>query len=179
MDSLLVGLFLADVKSEFKNPSELDDNTIKKMQNEFLKKTFVSPFIIAVILAAVVVLTVFRVFPTVFGSSNLYDTVYPILAGLCGGMTIPLTVRCINSLVIVSKIKKKNFLWYTGFIRGKNWRYPARFSYMHKYYSVDEKYFALLSFNPVYKNRTPVYFLYFPGLSEHLSIGGAVVKYEL
>ena len=46
---------------------------------------------------------------------------------------------------------------------------------MHKYYSVDDKYFALLSVNPIYKKGTPVYFLYFP---KDANIGGAVVRYE-
>ena len=179
MDSSLVGLFLTDDMSEFKSASELDDTTIKSIRNEYLKKTLVLPFILVVVLAAVIVLLILQVIPAVFGPSDIYDTVYPIMGGLCGALTIPLISNCIFSLVIASKIKKKKFLWYTGFIRGKNWRYPAKVSYMHKYYSVDEKYFALISLNPVYKKRTPVYFLYFPGLSEHFSIGGIVVKYEL
>ena len=39
----------------------------------------------------------------------------------------------------------------------------------------DDKYFALLSVNPIYKKGTPVYFLYFP---KDANIGGAVVRYE-
>ena len=41
MDSSLVGLFLKEDKSEFKDASELDDTTIKYIRNEFFKKTFV------------------------------------------------------------------------------------------------------------------------------------------
>lgn len=49
MDSSLVGLFLKEDKSEFKDASELDDTTIKYIRNEFFKKTFVVPFIVVVI----------------------------------------------------------------------------------------------------------------------------------
>ena len=82
MDSSLVGLFLTDDMSEFKSASELDDTTIKSIRNEYLKKTFVLPFILVVVLAAVIVLLVF--------GYDIYDTLYPIMGGLCGALTIPL-----------------------------------------------------------------------------------------
>jgi hypothetical protein len=175
MGSSLVGLFLKENKSEFKDASELDDTTIKYIQNEFFKKTFVVPFIVVVISVAVFALWAFEIIPKVFGPSDLYDTVVFILVPLSGAFATTLNIRCIFSLIIVSKIRKKKFLWYLGFIRGKNWRYPVAFSKMHKYYSVDDKYFALLSVNPIYKKGTPVYFLYFP---KGANIGGAVVRYE-
>ena len=175
MDSSLVGLFLKEDKSEFKDASELDDTTIKYIQNEFFKKTFVVPFIVVVISVAVFALWAFEIIPKVFGPSDFYDTVVFILLPLSCAFATTLNIRCIFSLIIVSKIRKKKFLWYLGFIRGKNWRYPVAFSKMHKYYSVDDKYFALLSVNPIYKKGTPVYFLYFP---KGANIGGAVVRYE-
>ena len=175
MDSSLVGLFLKEDKSEFKDASELDDTTIKYIRNEFFKKTFVVPFIVVVISVAVFALWAFEIIPKVFGSSDFYDTVVFILVPLSCAFATTLIIRCIFSLIIVSKIRKKKFLWYLGFIRGKNWRYPVAFSKMHKYYSVDDKYFALLSVNPIYKKGTPVYFLYFP---KDANIGGAVVRYE-
>ncbi len=89
MDSSLVGLFLTDDMSEFKSASELDDTTIKSIRNEYLKKTFVLPFIL-VVLAAVIVLLILQVIPKVFGPSDIYDTLYPIMGGLCGALTIPL-----------------------------------------------------------------------------------------
>lgn len=90
MDSSLVGLFLTDDMSEFKSASELDDTTIKSIRNEYLKKTFVLPFILVVVLAAVIVLLILQVIPKVFGPSDIYNTVYPIMGGLCGALTIPL-----------------------------------------------------------------------------------------
>ena len=54
MDSSLVGLFLKENKSEFKDASELDDTTIKYIQNEFFKKTFVVPFIVVMSTAEIV-----------------------------------------------------------------------------------------------------------------------------
>lgn len=173
----LVGLFLTDDMSEFKNSSELDDTIIKSIRNEFFKKTFVFPFVVSIISAVVGFLMLPGVIPVLNGS-DFYYTVAMIVVPLCGAMATMMTVRWIFSLIILSRIKKNKFLWYTGFIRGKNWRYPVHFSKMHKYYSIDDKYFALLSVNPIYKKLTPVYFLYFPGLSKP-SIGGAVVKYEL
>ena len=175
MDSPCVGLFLKENKSEFKDASELDDTTIKYIQNEFFKKTFVVPFIVVVISVAVFFFFSFEIIPKVFGPSDFYDTVVFILLPLSCAFATTLNIRCIFSLIIVSKIRKKKFLWYLGFIRGKNWRYPVAFSKMHKYYSVDDKYFALLSVNPIYKKGTPVYFLYFP---KGANIGGAVVRYE-
>ena len=175
MDSSLVGLFLKEDKSEFKDASELDDTTIKYIRNEFFKKTFVVPFIVVVISVAVFALWAFEIIPKVFGPSDFYDTVVFILVPLSCAFVTTLNIRCIFSLIIVSKIRKKKFLWYLGFIRGKNWRYPVAFSKMHKYYSVDDKYFALLSVNLIYKKGTPVYFLYFP---KDANIGGAVVRYE-
>ena len=168
MFSSLVGLILTEDMSEFKSASELDDTIIKR--------TFVFPFIVSVISPVVGLLMIPGVIPVLNGSSDSYYTVAMIVVPLCGAMATMMSVRWIFSLIILSKIKKYKFLWYTGFIRGKNWRYPVHFAKMHKYYSIDDKYFALLSVNPVYKKLTPVYFLYFPGLS---NIGGAVVKFEL
>lgn len=89
MDSSLVGLFLTDDMSEFKSASKLDDTTIKSIRNEYLKKTLVLPFILVVVLAAVIVLLILQVIPKVFGY-DIYDTLYPIMGGLCGALTIPL-----------------------------------------------------------------------------------------
>ena len=176
MFSSLVGLILTEDMSEFKSASELDDTIIKSIRKEFFKKTFVFPFIVSVISPVVGLLMIPGVIPVLNGSSDSYYTVAMIVVPLCGAMATMMSVRWIFSLIILSKIKKYKFLWYTGFIRGKNWRYPVHFAKMHKYYSIDDKYFALFSVNPVYKKLTPVYFFYFPGLS---NIGGAVVKFEL
>ena len=177
---MLVGLFLADDKSEFKSASELDDSTLKNIRKKYFKGTFITSFIVSLISAAVV--NVWLIFSdtisAAFGYSDLLETAVLILVPLCAALATVLTVRCFFSLIIVSKIRRKKFLWYLGFIRGKNWRYPSSFSRMHKYYSVADKYFALLSVNPIYKKGTAVYFLYFPGLSDHSGIGGAVVKYD-
>lgn len=176
----LIGLFLADDKSEFKSADELDDATLMSIRKKYFKGTFVVPFIVSLISIAIlngcVLLSddIIRI----FGPSDIYDTAVLIVGPLCGALACVLTIRWIFSLIIVSKIRRKKFLYYLGFIRGKNWRYPASFSRMHKYYSVADKYFALLMVNPIYKKGTGVYFLYFPGLSDHSSIGGAVVKYE-
>ena len=177
---MLVGLFLADDKSEFKSASELNDSTLKNIRKKYFKKTFITPFVLSLISVAVVNGWLFfsDTISSILGPSDFLDMAVLIVVPLCGALATVMVVRCIFSLIIVSKIRRKKFLWYLGFIRGKNWRYPNSFSRMHKYYSVADKYFALISVNPIYKKGTGVYFLYFPGLSDHSSIGGAVVKYE-
>lgn len=178
----LVGLFLTEDMREFKGASELDDSLIKSIRKEYFKKTFVLPIICIFISLAIVALWLFDVIQpqllTGIVSEDIFSIALMLLvafSGLAAGVS---TVRCIFSLIIVSKIKKKNFSWYRGFIRGRVSRYPAKISRMQYYYSVDDKYFALVSANPKYKKKTPIYFLYFPGLSDHSAIGGAVVSYE-
>ena len=186
---LRVGLFETEDKREFKSANEMDDTLIKVIQHEYFKRTFVNSFIAIFIGIALVGLYIFDLIPqprpmplsevisTGVSLSDIILTVIMFLVAFCGGMTAYYAGRCIFALTIVSKIKKKKFLWYTGFIQGKEWRYPARFSKAHLYYSIDDKYFAQLFVNPKYKKETPVYFLYFPGLSDTSSIGGAVIRY--
>ena len=49
----LIGLFLADDKSEFKSASELDDSTLKSIRSKYFKGTFVVPFIVSLISIAI------------------------------------------------------------------------------------------------------------------------------
>ena len=169
-----VGLFLAEDTREFKSASEMDDSTLRGIRKEYFKKTFVYPLIGFLIAIAVAAVCVTGVITALFGSSDLLDTVFLILVPLCGVIVILSEARCILSLITVIKIIRKKFLWYKGVIRGKEWRYPTTFSKSNKYYSVDDKYFALILANPYYKKGTEVYYLYFP----KSPYAGAVVRYE-
>ena len=43
----LIGLFLAEDKSEFKSADELDDATLMSIRKKYFKGTFVVPFIVS------------------------------------------------------------------------------------------------------------------------------------
>jgi len=168
-------------RRELKSASEMDDSTIKSIQDEYFKRTFVYSIIGVFIATTVVALWLFGVIkiPRVTGLelSDVISLLLMFLVAFSGGMAGFLIYRCIFALIIASKIKKQLFLWGRGFIRDKEWKYPGTWGRKQIYYSVDDKYFAQVSVNPKYRKGTEVYFLRFPGyLSETSSIGGAVVR---
>ncbi|MCR4556255.1 MAG: hypothetical protein K5779_00325 [Saccharofermentans sp.] len=161
-------------ESEFKKASELDSDEFKNIHDEFFRRTVVNPLIGIFIAASVFVLWPAGVVRLLLEFSEEVGLVAVSLMGFCGAMIPYFTVRCIFSLTIVSRIKKKAFWWRAGHItRKKNlW---ISFGMEH-YYIVDDEYCSRSCFDPFYRKGTEVYFLYFPGFMRGSYMGGVVVK---
>ena len=83
------------------------------------------------------------------------------------------------SLIIISKINKRDFFWRTGGIKGMELLRPTELAGRRQrrfYYLIDDKYNSDIAFSPLYKKGTSVYFLYIPVFSERYYIGGVVVR---
>ena len=106
----LVGLFLTEDMREFKGASELDDSLIKSIRKEYFRKTFVLPVICIFISLAIVTLWLFDVIqPQLLAgivSEDIFSIALMLLVAFSGLAASVSTVRCIFSLIIVSKIKK-------------------------------------------------------------------------
>ena len=133
--------------------------------------TFVYSLVVIMIGAAVAVFMIF------YGYTIHAALLIP--AALCIAI-VPFGIfRCIMSLMIISKINKRDFFWRTGSIRGTELLRPIKHAGRRQrrfYYLIDDKYNSYIAFSPLYKKGTPVYFLYFPVFSERYYIGGVVVR---
>ena len=173
---------------ELKNASEMDEALLKSIQDEYFKRAVVYSSIKIIFCGAFALLCVFGVIPQppVMPLSQVLSegvkvsdailSVLMILAAVCATIAVYQIVRCVNFLMILSKIKKQNFMWCEGTVKGRQLKYPGTWGKMESYYSIDDKYFAGTLFNPKYRKGTEVYFLYFPGFSESLHFGGAVIR---
>ena len=173
---------------ELKSADEMDEALLKSIQDEYFKRAVVYSSIKILFCGAFALLHVFGVIPQppVMPLSQLLSeglkvsdailSVLMILAMVCATIAVYQIVRCVNFLMILSKIKKQNFMWSEGTVKGSLLKYPGTWGKMESYYSIDDKYFAGTLFNPKYRKGTEVYFLYFPGFSESLHFGGAVIR---
>ena len=161
-------------ESEFKKASDLDSDEFKNIHDEFFRRTVVNPLIGIFIAAAVFALWPAGILQLLQGFPEGVEIAVMFLIAFCGAMIPYFAVRCIFSLTIVSRIKKKAFWWRTGHItRKKNlWISFGR----ERYYIVDDEYCSRSSFDPFYRKGTEVYFLYFPGFMRGSYMGGVVVK---
>ena len=156
--------------TEFGEASEIDNITLDKIRNEYLKSAFIVPFIFFVIAMVVTVLWF------------IVDFDYPMFMvfplAICI-TSVPFTgIRCALSLIIFFKIKNRNFRWYSGRIVKMEWDCfgSAGGRRNHLFYLIDGKYLCTLITSPLYLTGTPVYLLYLPGTLEWIHLDGTVVK---
>lgn len=163
-------------ESEFKNARELDSSELKSIRDEYFKRTFVYP-LIGIIFAAVVAVLWFAGFiEKLYVFSDVITTVIMLLVAFSIGMSAYLAVRCINSLIFVSKINQQDFYWHVGYITRWKSLWIVRFFCKDFYYLIDDKYCSRAVFDPIYRKGTEVYFLYFPGFMKSSYMGGIVVR---
>ena len=161
-------------ETEFKKASELDDGEFENIRSEYFRRTFVYPLIVFFIAAALFVLWLVSRKQNWYVSSDVikYALLCPVV--LIGAMGLYQIPRCINSLVIISKIKKQDFYWHAGRItrRARLWLVLG----WEFYYIVDDEYCSRLIFDPRYRKGTEVYFLHFPDFMRSSYMGGIVVR---
>ena len=163
-------------ESEFKNARELDSSELKSIRDEYFKRTFVYS-LIGIIFAAVVAVLWFAGFiEKLYVFSDVITTVVILLTAFCITMGAFWTVRCIISLIVISKINEQNFYWHAGYITARRRLWTIKYLRMDYYYIIDDKYCSRAVFDPIYRKGTEVYFLYFPGFMKSSYMGGIVVR---
>ena len=107
---------------ELKNASEMDEALLKSIQDEYFKRAVVYSSIKIIFCCAFALLCVFGVIPqpSVMPLSQVLSegvkvsdailSVLMILAAVCATIAVYQIVRCVNFLIILSKIKKQNFM---------------------------------------------------------------------
>ena len=160
---------------EFKKSSELDSDEFKNIHDEFFMRTVIHPLIGIFIAAAVFSLWPAGVLYKLHAVSEAAGMVLMLLVSFIGALIPYFIVRCIFSLIIISRINKKDFWWHLGHItrRKRLWSSFARLDF---YYIVDDEYCSRATFDPLYFKGTEVYFLYFPGFMRGSYMGGIVVR---
>jgi hypothetical protein len=163
-------------ESEFRKACELDSDEFKNIRNEYFKRTFVNHLIWIIIWAAVFALWPAGVIYKVYDRSEAVGGVLILLVAIGAAMCTFLAVRCIFSLVIISKINKQDFYWHEGHITRRKRLWTLPYLRMDFYYLVDDEYCSRTVFDPFYFKATEVYFLYFPDFMKSSLMGGIVVR---
>jgi hypothetical protein len=140
-----------------------------------LTGAFVYPLIGDLIALTVVALWFAGVIQKLYVISEVIEVVLMLLVAFSVAISAYLTVRCIFSLAVVSRINKKDFWCHTGQITylGPLW---SSFLRLDLYYVVDDEYCSRAFLDPFYIKKSEVYFLYFPVFLRGSLMGGVVVR---